>query len=106
MKERWRCVILGLFLCVTGCASTHSVDVKYYDISPKVVGAVVFTDSRNATGINQTCIDRYALDAQGNCSPIQHDSASAPGTLPALLTGIVGSSAANTATGAVIGVIK
>ena len=100
-----RIAILAICFALSGCASVHAVDVKYYSLSPKYTGASVFSENRNATGVNQSCIDRYQIDATGNCVPIQHDSASGQGALPAFVSGVAGSAAANTVTGAVVGVM-
>ena len=97
-------MLTGLVLVLlAGCASTHETDVKYYNLSPTTIGASVFTENRNATGVNQSCIDRWVIDQKGNCVQVNHDSASGQGTLPAFVGGVAGSAAANTVTGAVVG---
>ena len=96
-------LLTGLaLLLLAGCASVHEVDVKYYNLSPTTIGASVFTENRNATGVNQSCIDRWVIDSKGNCAPVNHDSASGQGALPAFVSGVAGSAASNTVTGAVI----
>lgn len=99
-----RCVLFGFALALlAGCASTHAVDVVYYDLSPSVVGATVYSESQNATGLNAICVDRYMIDRQGHCVCVSHEAASGAAPLPAFLSGIGASSSANTVTGAVIG---
>ena len=97
-------MLTGLALVLlAGCASTHETDVKYYNLSPTTIGASVFTENRNATGVNQSCIDRWVIDQKGNCVQVNHDSASGQGALPSLITGLAGSGGATAVTGAVIG---
>ena len=92
-----------LLLFLAGCASTHETDVKYYNLSPTTIGASVFTENRNATGVNQSCIDRWVIDQKGHCVQVNHDSASGQGALPSLISGLAGSGGATAVTGAVIG---
>lgn len=99
-------VAVTMLFWLVGCASTHSVDVRYYNLSPTTVGASVITESRNATGINQSCIDTWTIDKTGKCSHIGQASSSAQGELPSFVQGIAGNAAANTVAGAVIGVVK
>ena len=86
---------------LAGCAS-HTVDIKYYDVSPKYTGAAVFAESGDPLGVNAKCIDRYIIDKDGNVQPVKQDSASAPGPVAGITQSLVTSGAATATAGAIL----
>jgi hypothetical protein len=99
MKATTILLLLGLLLAA--CAN-HTVDIKYYDVSPKYTGAAVFAESGDPLGVNAKCIDRYIIDKDGNVQPVKQDSASAPGPVAGITQSLVSSGAATATAGAIL----
>ena len=99
-------LLLHFVFALCACASTkHAPEVQYYDISPRVVGSTVISESTNPAGANIITVDRYLIDKDGKVQPVKQDSASATGPVGAIVQSGISSGAATAVVGPVIGAV-
>ncbi|MGA2937298.1 MAG: hypothetical protein ABSF52_09400 [Syntrophobacteraceae bacterium] len=99
---RWTALVFTAFI-LAGCAANYQPEVKYFDLTPKTVGAAVYWKSTDSLGFGITHKGTYLyqIDHEGNATAIGHDTASAPGPVQ----GIVQTGETAGATTAVAGAI-
>ena len=104
--KRIAAIFMMLLLAATqlGCPATHSVDVKYFDLTPKYVGAAVYCESSDPLlfGLSTKTCERYIIDQDGKPTLIHSDAANAPGPLQQLVGTAESSAATSTAAGLII----
>lgn len=98
------CVLAISLIGLTGCPS-RTVDLKYYDVSPKYVGATAFSEATDPVGVNLKTQDRYLIDKDGNVQPVKTDSASGVGPVGSIVQSAETSGATTAIAGPIMGVL-
>jgi hypothetical protein len=95
-------VFCFLVLSLAGCAGNQP-SVKYFDLTPTTVGAVVSVHDENEFGLSTKTEHLFEIDKEGNATLKWTGQASGVGPLQALMQGAVSSTANATVAGAVMG---